>query len=66
MSSLTQVREKSGVMSIVLDKREEGQQQELMITAMGKDEAHKAKVLLEIHLKNQVYTYVYCMDVGKL
>lgn len=53
---LPQVSTKSGVLSIVLDRdvsQSASAWQQLVITAMGKEEVGKARMLLEIHLKNQ-------------
>ena len=57
---LAKVKEKANVLSIVLDRVGGGEhakngreKQDLVITAMGGEEAQKAKALLELHIKNQ-------------
>ncbi|GAB5032988.1 Hypothetical protein NocV09_01101780 [Nannochloropsis oceanica] len=63
---LTQTRERSNVLSIILETLEGDAGQDggkkssgsksgkvLVITAMSTEEAHRAKTLLELHLKNQ-------------
>lgn len=46
------------MLSIVTEQCREDGSKRLLISASGADEAKKAKVLLEVHLKNQVHHHV--------